>query len=287
MKAISLFEKKPVLSFEVFPPKPDVPIESIYRTLDALKELHPDFISVTYGAGGSVPGASTAEICETIQNRHGIPSIAHLPCINETKESVLEKLRIFQEKGIENILALRGDRNPHAAPKDDFRYAVDLISFIRAHGDFDIAAACYPEGHPEAADLETDLAHLKEKVDAGASHLISQLFFYNPDFYAFREKLVQKGIHVPAEAGIMPVTSKKSIERMVSLCGASIPKRLAKLMARYADDPASLKAAGLEYAIMQITDLLENGADGIHIYTMNNPDVARYIMEQIAEEIPQ
>ncbi|HAG13628.1 MAG TPA: methylenetetrahydrofolate reductase [NAD(P)H] [Ruminococcus sp.] len=287
MKAISLFEKKPVLSFEVFPPKPDVPIESIYRTLDALKELHPDFISVTYGAGGSVPGASTAEICETIQNRHGIPSIAHLPCINETKESVLEKLRIFQEKGIENILALRGDRNPHAAPKDDFRYAVDLISFIRAHGDFDIAAACYPEGHPEAADLETDLAHLKEKVDAGASHLISQLFFYNPDFYAFREKLVQKGIHVPAEAGIMPVTSKKSIERMVSLCGASIPKRLAKLMARYADDPASLKAAGLEYAIMQITDLLENGADGIHIYTMNNPDVARYIMEQIAEDIPR
>ncbi len=287
MKAISLFEKKPVLSFEVFPPKPDVPIESIYRTLDALKELHPDFFSVTYGAGGSVPGASTAEICETLQHRHGIPSIAHLPCINETKESVLEKLRIFQEKGIENILALRGDRNPHAAPKDDFRYAVDLISFIRAHGDFDIAAACYPEGHPEAADLETDLAHLKEKVDAGASHLISQLFFYNPDFYAFREKLVQKGIHVPAEAGIMPVTSKKSIERMVSLCGASIPKRLAKLMARYADDPASLKAAGLEYAIMQITDLLENGADGIHIYTMNNPDVARYIMEQIAEEIPQ
>ena len=284
MKAVQLFEKKPVLSFEVFPPKPNVPIESIYETLAALKNLKPDFISVTYGAGGSVPGASTAEICETIQNTHGIPSIAHLPCINETKESVLEKLTVFREKGVDNVLALRGDRNPNVEPKTDFHYAADLIAFIREHGDFDIAAACYPEGHPEAPDLDTDIAHLKEKVDAGASHLISQLFYYNPDFYAFREKLAQKNITVPVEAGIMPVTSKKSIERMVSLCGASIPKRLAKLMARYSDDPASLKAAGLEYAIMQILDLLEHGTDGIHIYTMNNPDVARYIMEQIGED---
>lgn len=287
MKAIQLFDKKPVLSFEVFPPKPNVPIESIYETLEALKDLRPDFISVTYGAGGSVPGASTAEICETIQNRHGIPSIAHLPCINETKESVLEKLDVFRAKGVTNILALRGDRNPAVEPKDDFHYASDLIAFLRAHGDFDIAAACYPEGHPEADSLDSDIAHLKEKVDAGASHLISQLFYHNPDFYAFLEKAAQAGISVPVEAGIMPVTSKKSIERMVSLCGASIPKRLAKLMARYADDPASLKAAGLEYAIMQIIELLENGADGIHIYTMNNPDVARYIMEQIAEDVPR
>ena len=285
MKAVSLFAKKTVLSFEVFPPKPNIPIESIYRTLEELKSLHPDFISVTYGAGGSVPGASTAEICETIQNQHGIPSIAHLPCINETKESVLEKLRVFREKGVENVLALRGDRNPDLPPKNDFRYASDLIAFLREHGDFDIAAACYPEGHPEAENLDSDIAHLKEKVDAGASHLISQLFYHNADFYAFLDKAAQTGISVPVEAGIMPVTSKKSIERMVSLCGASIPNRLAKLMARYSDDPASLKAAGLEYAIMQILDLLEHGTDGIHIYTMNNPDVARYIMEQIGEEI--
>ena len=191
---------------------------------------------------------------------------------------------MFQEKGIENVLALRGDRNPAVEPKNDFRYAADLIAFLREHGDFDIAAACYPEGHPEAPDLDTDIQHLREKVDAGASHLISQLFYYNPDFYAFREKTAKAGISVPIEAGIMPVTSKKSIERMVSLCGASIPNRLAKLMARYSDDPASLKAAGLEYAIMQILDLMDNGADGIHIYTMNNPDVARYIMEQISGE---
>ncbi|MCQ2416315.1 MAG: methylenetetrahydrofolate reductase [NAD(P)H] [Oscillospiraceae bacterium] len=284
MKVGSLFAKKKVVSFEVFPPKPDVPIENIYRTLGTLKDLKPDFISVTYGAGGSAPGASTADICEAIQEQHQIASVAHLPCINETRESVLEKLQIFRQKGIENILALRGDRNPNLPPKTDFHYAADLIAFIREQGDFDIAAACYPEGHPEAPDLETDIQHLKEKVDAGAMHLISQLFFHNPDFYAFREKLARKGITVPMEAGIMPVTSKKSIERMVSLCGASIPSRLSKLMARYADDPVSLKAAGLEYAIVQILDLQSQGVDGIHIYTMNNPDVARYIMEQIGEE---
>ena len=283
MKAIELFKDRTVYSFEVFPPKPDVPIEKIYETLAALETLHPDFISVTYGAGGSVPGASTAEICRTIQEKHHTVAIAHLPGINETRESVLKKLAQFKALGIENILALRGDRNPNAAPKDDFHYASELIAFIREHGDFDIAAACYPEGHPEAPDLDTDIAHLKEKVQAGVSHLISQLFYRNKDFYVFREKLAVAGISVPVEAGIMPVTSKKSIERMVSLCGASIPKRLAKLMARYADDPAALKAAGLEYAIEQIMDLRENGADGIHLYTMNNPDVARYITEAIAE----
>ena len=286
MKAAALFENRTVYSFEVFPPKPNVPIDSIYQTLSELKVLSPDFISVTYGAGGSVPGASTAEICETIQKRHGIPAIAHLPGINETKKSVLEKLAQFRAKGIENILALRGDRNPNTEPKHDFAYACDLIAFIRensAPGEFDIAAACYPEGHPEAPDLDTDITHLKEKVQAGASHLISQLFYANRDFYRFCEKIAAAGISVPVEAGIMPVTSKKSIERMVSLCGASIPKRLAKLMARYSDDPASLKAAGLEYAIEQITELRENGADGIHLYTMNNPDVARYITEALAE----
>lgn len=283
MKVKSLFEKQSVYSFEVFPPKPDVPIASIYQTLDALKELHPDFISVTYGAGGSAPGASTAEICAYIQDQLGIPAIAHLPCINETKESVQEKLAVFREKGVENILALRGDRNPAIPPKHDFTYAGDLIAFLSENGDFDIAAACYPEGHPEAPDLDTDILHLKEKVDAGASHLISQLFYANKDFFRFQEKIAAAGISVPVEAGIMPVTSKKSIERMVSLCGASIPKRLAKLMARYGNDPASLKAAGLEYAIEQILELRENGVDGIHLYTMNNPDVACYITEAISE----
>lgn len=286
MKAAELFHGRPVYSFEVFPPKPDTPIASIYQTLAALRDLRPDFISVTYGAGGSVPGASAEEICKTIQDLHGIPAIAHMPCINETRESVRLRLEKFRAAGIENILALRGDRSPNAAPKTDFRYASDLIAYIRensADGEFDIAAACYPEGHPEAPDLDTDIAHLREKVQAGATHLISQLFYANKDFYRFREKLAAAGISVPVEAGIMPVTSKKSIERMVSLCGASIPRRLAKLMARYSDDPASLKAAGLEYAIEQITDLRENGADGIHLYTMNNPDVAHYITEAISE----
>ena len=158
MRTSALFENKPVFSFEVFPPRPNVPIESIYNTLDDLKDLNPDFISVTYGAGGSQPGASTAEICRRIQSEHNIPSIAHLPCINETKESVLQKLDDFRQKGIENILALRGDKNPELPPQNDFKYASDIIDFIAQNGDFDIAAACYPEGHPESPDLETDIA---------------------------------------------------------------------------------------------------------------------------------
>ncbi|MCQ2433683.1 MAG: methylenetetrahydrofolate reductase [NAD(P)H] [Oscillospiraceae bacterium] len=283
MKVTSIFEQKRVFSFEVFPPKPTTPIAQIYETLNALQDLQPDFISVTYGAGGSTPGASTAEICETLQKKHGINSIAHLPCINETKESVLAKLQDFRARGVENILALRGDRNPDLEPKTDFKYAADLVEFIRENGDFDICGACYPEGHPEAKSLAEDVRHLKEKVDAGVSHLISQLFFNNQDFYRFLEMTDAAGIKIPIEAGIMPITNKKSIERMVSLCGASIPPRLAKLMARYSDDAQSLKAAGLEYAIEQIIDLLEHGVSGVHIYTMNNADVARYITESVRE----
>ncbi len=285
MKAIELFKKKRVFSFEVFPPKPTTPIDSIYQTLDALNGLAPDFISVTYGAGGSVPGASTAEICEHIQKKNGVLSIAHLPGINETKESVLAKLEEFKARGIENILALRGDRNPNVEPKNDFHYASELVAFIREHGDFDICGGCYPEGHPEATDLVSDIHHLKEKVDAGVSHLISQLFFNNRDFYHFQEKLAIAGVNVPVEAGIMPITNKNSIERMVSLCGASIPPRLAKLLSRYGEDPQSLKAAGLEYAIEQILDLYANGVDGVHIYTMNNADVARYITEAVRDGV--
>lgn len=287
MKAIELFKKQRVLSFEIFPPKPDTPIHKIYETLAELKDLSPDFISVTYGAGGSTPGASTCEICTTVQQEHGILSVAHLPCINDTKEGVREKLRQLKENGVENVLALRGDRNPNTEPKNDFRYASELVSFISEQGDFDICGACYPEGHPEAADPFEDVRHLKEKVDAGVSHLITQLFFDNRSFYRFRELTAVAGIQVPIEAGIMPVTNKKSIERMVSMCGAGIPARLSRLLARYSDDPASLKAAGLEYAIEQILDLLEHGVDGIHLYTMNNPDVARYIVSAIGDELPR
>lgn len=285
MKAVTLFEKKCVLSFEVFPPKPTTPIQRIYETLDDLKDLQPDFISVTYGAGGSTPGASTCEICATLQNQHGIMSVAHLPCINDTREGVTEKLAQLKKNGIENILALRGDRNPDIQPKNEFRYACELVHFIREQGDFDICGACYPEGHPEAADPFDDVRHLKEKVDAGVSHLITQLFLDNRSFYRFRELTAVANIQVPIEAGIMPVTNKKSIERMVTMCGASMPTRLSHLLARYANDPASLKAAGLEYAIEQILDLIKNGVDGIHLYTMNNPDVARYIVSAIGDEI--
>ena len=285
MKAITLFENKCVLSFEVFPPKPTTPIERIYETLNELQSLRPDFISVTHGAGGSTPGASTCEICATVQNQHGILSMAHLPCINDTKEGIKEKLSQFKENGIQNVLALRGDRNPDIEPKNAFHYACELVNFIREHGDFDICGACYPEGHPEAADPFDDVRHLKEKVDAGVSHLITQLFLDNRSFYRFRELTAVAGIQVPIEAGIMPVTNKKSIERMVTMCGASMPARLSRLLARYANDPPSLKAAGLEYAIEQILDLIKNGVDGIHLYTMNNPDVAKYIVSAIGDEM--
>ncbi len=284
MHAVDLFRKKPVFSFEVFPPKRTSPVETIYRTLDGLQDLRPDFISVTYGAGGSLPGASTCEIAAAIRDRYGIEAVAHLPCINYTKAEILETLEAFQAHGITNLLALRGDRNPDLPQKHDFRYAAELIAFLQTHGEFDIAAACYPERHVEAPDLDTDIRHLQEKVDAGASHLITQLFFDNASFYTFLHKARQAGISVPIEAGIMPVTNKKQIAHMVTLCGASIPPALAKLLSRYEAEPEALYAAGIDYAITQIHDLLANGVDGIHLYTMNNAETARRITEAVFPE---
>ena len=275
MRTSALFENKPVFSFEVFPPRPNVPIESIYNTLDDLKDLTPDFISVTYGAGGSQPGASTAEICRRIQSEHNIPSIAHLPCINETKESVLQKLDDFRQKGIENILALRGDKNPELPPQNDFKYASDIIDFIAQNGDFDIAAACYPEGHFECDDFETSLEHLKIKQDAGADFLVTQLFFDNELFYRFREGCARWRIKTPIVCGIMPFTSVKQIQRMAFTCGATIPSKVIRKIAACGDDEAAQLKAGIEYACDQIVDLADNGVDGIHIYTMNKPEVGR------------
>ncbi len=287
MKTSSLFQKKTVLSFEIFPPKRNAPIETVYKTLDELCDLHPDFISVTYGAGGSENCASTLKIASDIKNKYHVESVAHLPCINLTKEDVLKMLEEFKAEGIENILALRGDPVPDLEPKKDFRYASDLVAFIKEHGDFDIIGACYPEGHTEAENMVTDIIHLREKIDAGATHLISQLFFDNQCFYEFLEKSKIAGINVPIEAGIMPVTNKKQIERMVTLCGASLPSKFAKMMSRYEHNPEALRDAGIAYAIDQIVDLLAQGVDGIHLYTMNNPYVARKICEAVQNMITE
>lgn len=273
---------KPIFSFEIFPPKKTSPIETIYRTLDELQGLSPDFISVTYGAGGGKNTHSTCKIAKDIREIYGIESVAHLTCINNTKEDILKILDEFKANGISNILALRGDVNPDYPIANDFKYASDLVKFIKENGDFCIMGACYPETHLEAPDAVTDIINLKKKIDAGVSHLISQLFFDNESFYLFREKLAIAGINVPVEAGIMPVTNRKQIERMVSLCGASLPRKFSRIMQRYENNPEALRDAGIAYAVDQIVDLLSSGVDGIHLYTMNNPYVAKKITESIA-----
>ena len=282
MKSSELFNKnRCVFSFEGFPPKKDTPAEGIYSTLDRLKKLSPDFISVTYGAGGTNGDNVTGDIASYINNNLGIVSAAHLTCVSNTKEDIDIILGDLKNKGVENILALRGDINPERPPKHDFTYASDLISYIRQRGDFHISAACYPESHLDSPDIVTDIRHLKEKQDAGAEHMISQLFFDNDLFYSFLEKARIAGITVPIEAGIMPVTNKKSIERMVSLCGASLPAKFTRIMAKYENNPEALRDAGIAYAIDQNVDLAASGVDGIHLYTMNNP----YIAEKISEAV--
>lgn len=284
MKLAELFnEEKTVFSFEVFPPKRNNPIETIYQTLDQLQEIKPDFISVTYGASGSLADNSTCEIASAIKQKYGIESAAHLTCVNSTREEVTEVLRRLSENGVENILALRGDLVPDLPPKKDFKHASELITFIRETTDYDfgISGACYPEGHLDSRNQVEDVLNLKKKVDAGAQHLISQLFFDNEVFYDFVDKARIAGINVPIEAGIMPVTNKKQIERMVSLCGASLPRKFTKMMSRYENKPEAMRDAGIAYAVNQIVDLVSQGVDGVHLYTMNNPYIAKRISESV------
>ena len=276
-----LFGKKTVYSFEVFPPKKTSPVEVIYDTLDELNGLKPDFISVTFGAGGSGNSKYALDIASRIK-ASGITPMLHLPCINFTKAEIDAALSEAQERGIENILALRGDINPDIPPVDEFRYASDLINYIKTKGDFDIAGACYPECHPDAENIIDDITNLRKKVDAGVDHLITQLFFDNDSFYEFREKAAIAGINVPIEAGIMPVVNKNQIERMVTTCGASLPKKFVRIMTRYEHSPEALCDAGIAYAVDQIVDLVASGVDGIHLYTMNKPYVARKISEAVS-----
>lgn len=286
MNMSSLFEGgRTVFSFEVFPPKKDGSIDTIYSTLEQLSDLHPDFISVTYGAGGSAAGCSTRELATFIKEKCHTQSIAHLTCVNSTKEDIDRIIKEFEEHGIENVLALRGDINPAFPPKDDFRHASDLIEYMKARSDLHFSGACYPECHPEAKDMIEDIRNLKKKVDAGAEHLISQLFFENSHFYDFLEKARIAGINVPIEAGIMPCTNAKQIQRMVSMCGASLPPKFTKMIQRYGDNDEAMRDAGIAYAVDQIIDLVANGVDGIHLYTMNNPYIARKISESVEKVI--
>ena len=281
MKVRELFKEKTVFSFEVFPPKKTSTVDVIYQTLDELSGLKPDFISVTFGAGGSGNSFFALDIASRIKESGLIP-VLHLPCINFTRAEIDATLAEAQARGIENILALRGDINPDIPPVKDFEHASDLITYLRGKGDFDIAGACYPECHPDAETLDEDIDNLKIKVEAGADHLITQLFFDNDSFYDFRDKAAAKGINVPIEAGIMPVVNKNQIERMVTTCGASLPRKFVKIMQRYEHQPEALRDAGIAYAINQIVDLAASGVDGIHLYTMNNAYVARKISEAVS-----
>ena len=266
----------------MFPPKPDADESVIYQTLEQLSDIQPDFISVTYGASGSERGSRTFDIASQIKKRYGIESASHLTCVNATKEEIADMLDILEDDGIENIMALRGDDIPDQTIRDDFPYASDLISFIKSTDhDFGISGACYPETHMNSKSQIDDIINLKKKVDAGAEHLMSQLFFDNSVFYDFLEKARIAGIDVPIEAGIMPVVNAKQITRLVSLCGASIPPKFAKMMARYEDDPEAIMDAGIAYAVDQIVDLLSQGVDGIHLYTMNKPEVAKRINDSV------
>ena len=282
----SNFSNKTIFSFEIFPPKKNMPIDTIFNTLNELKDLRPDFISVTFGAGGSENCDNALAIAKKIKDDCNVESVIHMPCINMNKTDAKYCLEQFQNAGIENILALRGDRVEGKEPYDDFPHASDLIQFIqnfdalRTDGKkFKILGACYPELHPQSPNVFDDIDNLKKKVDAGASHLLSQLFFDNEKFYRFQERCQIKGINVPIEAGIMPATNKKSIERMVSMTNAVLPKKFTDMMERYGDHPDAIRDAGIAYAIDQIVDLVTHGVQGIHLYTMNNPLVARKIYE--------
>jgi len=272
---------RPVVSFEVFPPKSPNAVRVITDTVAGLQKLNPAFISVTYGAGGSTR-EGTIQIASVIKNRFRIEALAHLTCVGHTVAEINVILDRLQAEGIENILALRGDPPADARDFDysacDFRYAVDLVRHIRTRAGVCIGAAAYPEGHISSPRLSTDLAYLKEKVDAGVDFLITQLFFDNRVFYNFLENARRIGITCPIAAGILPVLNAGQIKRIVSLCGASIPAKLWLMVDRYADSPEDLQKAGVEYASAQIEDLIANGVEGVHLYTLNKVEPAAEIL---------
>ncbi len=265
------------LSFEIFPPRGDLTEVEARRVAGELAELNPAFISVTYSAGGSGNSGATTTVASLIQNELGVPSVAHLTCQGLTRAMLEEKIAEMRAAGIKNVLALRGDPRPDA-PQGDFAYAADVIPVLREAG-FCVGAAAYPEGHVTCASLEDDIAHLREKQDAGAQFLVTQLFFDNEDFFRFRDLAARAGITAPITCGIMPFMSKNQVSRMIFMCGASLPSPIIRLLNRYEGDDEALRRAGIEYAAAQLRGLRDAGADGLHVYTMNKPAVARAICE--------
>lgn len=261
------------ISFEIFPPKGDLPVETAHAMTEELAPLDPAFVSVTYSAGGSGNSARTIDVARMMKEDFSLPIMAHLTCMGATKDDIDATLAAMREAGLENVLALRGDPVPGVAT-NDFRFAKDLIPVVREAG-FCVGAAAYPEGHIDCLDFKKSIEHLKEKQDAGAQFFVTQLFFDNDCAFEFLESARNAGITVPITFGIMPFLSKAQISRMVFMCGASLPSPIIKLLARYEEDPESLRAAGIEYACDQMEGLARAGVDGIHVYTMNQPSIAR------------
>lgn len=277
--------KKFVFSIEVFPPKPETDISVIYDAIDKLQELRPDFLSVTYGAGGSTRGR-TVEIAETVQKRFGITTLAHLTCIGATKDSISALLEELGSKGVKNILALRGDLPAGVEnPLKDFKYAVDLVSFIKKRGDFCIGAACYPEKHPEAPDAVKDMQRLKEKVDAGVDFITTQLFLENNHYFSFVEKARAAGINVPVIPGIMTATKLSNLERMTNMCGVEIPERFRQATST-CDFNNPVCEDTVKYTVGQINHLVKKGVKAIHLYTMNKAEQnIRIYNESVLKEL--
>lgn len=273
MRISDMLASRQTLSYEIFPPKGELPIAHAVNIACKLAVNHPDWISVTFSAGGSSNNANTFAIANTIQRDIGVTALAHLTCMGATTADIDAHLATVAATGIDNILALRGDRTPERDVVD-FAYAADLITYIkRKDPTLCVGAACYPEGHVECRSRALDLEHLKAKQDAGADFLVTQLFFDNADFYRFRDACVRARIKLPIVCGIMPFTSVKQIQRMAFTCGASIPARVIRRLAAAGDDAEAQRSAGVSYACEQLSDLAANGVDGVHIYTMNRPDV--------------
>ena len=285
MKIIDrMLEDRVNISFEVFPPKTDDTFDKVLEATNEIAKLSPSFISVTYGAGGGT-SKNTVKIASHIKNDLGVNSIAHLTCVSSTKDEVHRVVEDIKANGIQNILALRGDIPQDAAfpMPGHYKYACELIEDIKTRGDFCIGAACYPEGHVETEHKADDIAHLKQKVDSGVDFLTSQMFFDNSIFYNFLYRIREKGITVPVLPGIMPVTNGKQMARICKLSGTVLPQRFHAIVDRFGDDPKAMQQAGIAYATDQVIDLIANGVNNIHIYSMNKPEVAAAIMANLSE----
>ena len=284
-----LAREKVTLSYEVFPPKKDMPFEPVLTAVDKLCLDKPDFMSVTYGAGGGT-GHNTVKIASHVQNELGVTALAHLTCVSSTRDQVSAAIEEIKAAGIENILALRGDI-PQGEKAGEypvgqyFNYANELVEEIKKHGDFCIGAACYPEGHVESANKAEDIANLKRKVDAGVDFLTTQMFFDNNILYNYLYRIREQGITVPVVAGIMPITNPRQVERAVELSGTYVPQRFKAIVDKFGHNPEAMKQAGIAYASDQIIDLMANGVKAIHIYTMHKPDVAQAIRNNLSHII--